>query len=47
MTDLQKTMSQLLETKNYPDLTKDLIRVIVDDIDGRFNTIARDAFQER
>ncbi|MCQ2313309.1 MAG: hypothetical protein MJZ84_07685 [Paludibacteraceae bacterium] len=43
MTDLQKTMSQLLETKNYPDLTKDLIRVIVDDIDGRFNTIARDA----
>lgn len=43
MTDLQKTMSQLLETKNYPDLTKDLIRVIVDDIDGRFNIIARDA----
>lgn len=43
MTDLQKAMSQLLETKDYSDLTKDLIRVIVDDIDGRFNTIARDA----
>lgn len=43
MTDLQKAMSHLLETQNYPDLIKALLLVVINDKDGRFNTIQRDS----